>query len=307
MKSKNHYEKSCVSCPRECLVDRSSQKLGFCKTDNSFNIASICLHRGEEPVICGQNGICNIFFYSCNLQCVYCQNSQISSHKNKFSQKFQHIEQILNEIDICVKQGAKSVGFVSPSHLAEQVKLIIESLRENHFSLTTVYNSNAYDSVETLQKLENYIDVYLPDFKYMDSNLAKTYSQVLDYPEVAAKAIREMYRQKGSSLRLDDDGNIESGLIVRHLVLPNHIENSISVLKYLAEEISPLIYVSLMSQYYPTENVRNHSFLNRRITKEEYEKVISEMENLGIFRGWVQELESFSHYRPDFDKKHPFE
>jgi len=307
MKSENHYEKSCVSCPRECLVDRSSQKLGFCKTDNSFNIASICLHRGEEPVICGQNGICNIFFYSCNLQCVYCQNSQISSHKNKFSQKFQHIEQILNEIDICVKQGAKSVGFVSPSHLAEQVKLIIESLRENHFSLTTVYNSNAYDSVETLQKLENYIDVYLPDFKYMDSNLAKTYSQVLDYPEVAAKAIREMYRQKGSSLRLDDDGNIESGLIVRHLVLPNHIENSISVLKYLAEEISPLIYVSLMSQYYPTENVRNHSFLNRRITKEEYEKVISEMENLGIFRGWVQELESFSHYRPDFDKKHPFE
>ncbi|NJO70157.1 MAG: hypothetical protein HC830_13525 [Bacteroidetes bacterium] len=199
------------------------------------------------------------------------------------------------------------VGFVSPSHFIPHVKAIINALRNEGLNPTFVYNSNGYDKVESLKSLETYIDVYLPDFKYMEPDLSLAFSQARNYPETAGAAIKEMHRQKGSSLRLNDAGLAESGLIIRHLVLPNAVENSVKVLQYLAEEISERLHISLMSQYFPTDKVRHIPQLNRIITSGEYEQVTNAFHNLGFHRGWLQEPESNEHFRPSFKNDQAFE
>jgi putative pyruvate formate lyase activating enzyme len=217
------------------------------------------------------------------------------------------LEEVVNQIENHLDEGCTHVGFVSPSHVLPQVLAIVEALRSKGRHPVFVYNSNGYDSPESLKIFEGKIDVYLPDLKYMDSDIAAAYSGAANYPHVAAAALKEMYRQKGSTLLLDDNGMAQSGLIIRHLLLPGHVENSKSVLRFIAEELSPLVHVSLMSQYYPTPAVMSHPELGRQISAEEYEQVVEEMENLGIFRGWIQEPESHLNYRPDFMLKHPFE
>lgn len=295
---------NCALCPRNCHTNRLTGKGGYCRSGESLSIASVCIHKGEEPVISGSNGICNIFFTNCNMQCIYCQNSQISSN---FTENRPILWDAVHHITAILDRGINRVGFVSPSHFVPQVKMIIKIINSLGYKPIWVYNTNGYDKAETLGTLEGIIDVYLPDFKYMDPELAWLYSGTPDYPEYAAKALKEMYRQKGASLIMDDDGNVESGIIVRHLVLPGHVENSLNVLRFLAEEISPRVHVSLMSQYYPTEQVKNHPKLNRKITAHEYRQVVDEMEKLGMYNGWVQEFESSDFYRPDFDQEHPFE
>jgi len=203
--------------------------------------------------------------------------------------------------------GINRVGFVSPSHCIPQVQVIIEAVHSLGYKPVWVYNSNGYDRVETLRMLEGVIDVYLPDFKYMDPVLSGELSGAGDYPAMAMKALKEMKRQKGSALITGDDGTAESGIIVRHLVLPGYVENSLEVIRFLAEEISPRIHVSLMSQYYPVPRVAGHPKLGRSVTKNEYYRVVSEMERLGMVHGWIQEFESNDFYRPDFDNPHPFE
>ena len=299
--------KDCAICPRECHVNRWESTKGICRSDNSFNIASICIHKGEEPVISGPLGICNIFFTNCNLQCIYCQNHQISDvaiPRASFSIK---LDKIVDEVTAILDRGINMVGFVSPSHFVSQVKIIIQAIRNKGYNPIWVYNTNSYDKVETLKSLEGSIDVYLPDFKYMDPLLSRSLSKAGDYPDVAAAAIREMYRQKGPVIHLSDGNTAESGIIIRHLVLPGQVQNSIRVLRYIAEEISPKIHISLMSQYYPTAKVMDHSFLYRELYKKEYQKVLDEMEKLGLEYGWVQSIESTAHYRPDFDREHPFD
>jgi putative pyruvate formate lyase activating enzyme len=170
-----------------------------------------------------------------------------------------------------------------------------------------VYNSNGYDKAETLRSLEGIIDVYLPDLKYMDDELGFRYSGVQGYPEAAAAALKEMFRQKGSALHLGENDTAQSGIIVRHLVLPGQVENSLKVLRFLAEELSPKLHLSLMSQYYPVKTFKDYPELNRGISAEEYQMVINEMDQLGMQNGWVQEFESSEFYRPDFDREHPFE
>ena len=299
--------KNCNFCPRSCSVDRYSKNLGYCKCGIGFNISSICVHNGEEPVISGKNGICNIFFSHCNLQCVYCQNFQISRNKFNIPEKEYTLNEIIDDIQKCLEAGCKAVGFVSPSHFIPQMKIIINTLHNMNIYPVIVYNSNGYDKLDTIKSLEGMIDVYLPDFKYMDNELAKKYSDAIDYPEVATRAIKEMYRQMGSSLFLNEDAYAEKGLIIRHLVLPNCIENSISVLKYISEEISPLIHISLMSQYYPIKEVMDNNSLNRKLSEKEYERVLDALDSFGFYRGWVQELESSHIFRPDFNKDNPFE
>lgn len=216
------------------------------------------------------------------------------------------LEKIISKIIAILDTGVSRVGFVSPSHVIPQVKAIISAIHTLGYKPVWVYNSNGYDKIETLRTLEGLIDVYLPDFKYSDPALASAYSDAIDYPEIAAGAIKEMVRQKGPVLHLSDKGTAESGIIIRHLVLPGQVENSLKVIRYIAEEISPGIYVSLMSQYYPTPKVLCHPELGRTILPDEYNRIADEMIKLGMVNGWIQELGSSNHYRPDFDREQPF-
>jgi putative pyruvate formate lyase activating enzyme len=290
-----------------CHANRMNGAQGYCRSGMGYHISSICIHKGEEPVISGKHGICNIFFSRCNLQCIYCQNFQISTLKNDVQENEYTLEEVVSRIEKYLDEGCTHVGFVSPSHVIPQLTVIIQNLRSKGRKPVFVYNSNAYDRVETLKTIEGFVDVYLPDLKYLDAELAGAYSGATDYPEIACAAIREMYRQKGSTLVFDDAGYATSGLIIRHLVLPGHVENSKSVLRFIAGELSPRVHVSLMSQYYPTPAVSDHPLLGRQLSMDEYRQVADEMEKLGLFRGWIQEPESHENYRPDFKLVHPFE
>ncbi|MFH0893273.1 MAG: radical SAM protein [Bacteroidota bacterium] len=296
----------CSICPRECHVNRVKGGMGYCMSGAGFNISSIFLHMGEEPVISGKNGICNVFFSHCNLQCVYCQNYQISRNTCCLPDTEMSLEKSVNEICKILDSGTNLLGFVSPSHCIPQMKTIIEKLHTIDRNPVVVYNSNAYDKVETLKYIEGLIDVYLPDFKYSDKNLAFELSDVPDYPETAFSAIKEMVRQKGTSVRLNNEGQAGSGVIVRHLVLPGHVENSVNALKMLAEEISPLLHISLMSQYYPTPAAKKIKGIDKKASADEYQKVVDALEHYGFHRGWVQDAESSGYYKPDFQEEHPF-
>lgn len=296
---------SCQLCPRLCGVDRLKGQTGYCKCGDQPLISSIFLHKGEEPVISGEKGICNVFFAHCNLRCKFCQNYQISRNDIVDPEWTISYETAVGEIAKQLDNGIRLLGFVSPSHQVYQMVEIINRLSKQGYKPTIVYNSNGYDSVDTLKKLEGVVDVYLPDFKYFDNNLGRMFSDVPNYFDVASKALKEMYRQKGSTLLLDDDGLVESGIVVRHLVLPGCANDSISILEYIANEISTNLHISLMSQYYPTCNVKGNSALDRILTKNEYEKVVDKLEEFG-FRGWVQELDSSTFYRPDFSDNTPF-
>jgi putative pyruvate formate lyase activating enzyme len=298
---------NCTLCPRECRVNRFEGGTGSCGTDAGMNIASICIHKGEEPVISGEVGICNIFFSGCNLHCLFCQNHKISHCTGVPGNNFMLLENVLDGIISILSRGITTVGFVSPSHAVPQVKAIIRGLNSRGYKPTTVYNTNSYDKHETLRCLSGIIDVYLPDYKYITSELASEYSDVADYPDVAIKALKEMYYQKGSTLFTDERGRAQNGLLVRHLVLPGHAEESKKVLHSIAEELSPGVHLSLMAQYYPTDNVRHHPVLNRSLYKTEYDSVVETMEALGFRNGWVQEMDSNVNYRPDFSKENPFE
>ena len=314
MKQADIYDKNdrlilenCTLCPRECRVNRFEGGTGYCGTDAGLNIASVCIHKGEEPVISGTDGICNIFFSGCNLHCIYCQNHEISQCIQLSGIRDRTLRQILDKIVKILSDGIPAIGFVSPSHVVPMVKAIIKDLNSRGYKPLTVYNTNSYDKVETIRSLAGLIDVYLPDYKYVTKRMASEYSDASDYPEVALKAIKEMYYQKGSSFRIDENGRAENGLLIRHLVLPGHAEESKKVLISIAEELSPGVHLSLMSQYHPTSQVRHHPMLNRTLYEAEYEAVVEVMESLGFRNGWVQDMDSNLNYRPDFSKENPFE
>lgn len=313
MKQKDIYNETersllerCNLCPRECRVNRFIGGTGYCRIDGGINIASICIHRGEEPSISGINGICNIFFSGCNLRCIYCQNYEISQPDSITGNSFAGLKEILDKIEEILSTGIPTVGFVSPSHVVPQVKAIIRGLNSRGLKPRIVYNTNSYEKAETIRDLSDLIDVYLPDYKYVTPELSAEFSDAPDYPSVALKAIKEMYFQKGSRLILDKDGRAENGMLIRHLVLPGHVEESRSVLRSIAEELSTGVNISLMSQYHPIGFVRNHPDLSRTLYKSEYESVVKIMEDLGFRNGWVQDMESSETYRPDFSKEHPF-
>ena len=298
---------NCKMCPRHCGADRTSSKLGFCNVDGKPHIAEICVHKGEEPVLGGEKGVCNVFFSSCNLRCVFCQNYEISQLKPE-KQEITSFQKAADKIANILCSGVKTLGFVSPSHQVFQMKTIIDLVRKRGFNPTIVYNSNGYDDVATLKELEGYVDVYLPDFKYGLPDLGQKFSSADNYPEFALKAVKEMYFQKGSRLELDENGNAENGLIIRHLVLPNNLENTFKVLEMIAYEISPNVHISLMSQYYPEFKALEMTELNRILTVSEYQAAMQKAESLGLFKGWFQALESNTNYRPDFSAEgNPFE
>lgn len=298
---------SCTICPRECRVNRIAGERGYCGIDAGLNIASVCLHRGEEPVISGTAGICNIFFAGCNLRCIYCQNHEISQRGVDFKETSAALPDLLNKVSEILSNGINSVGFVSPSHMVHHVRAIIEGLHAKGLNPVTVYNTNSYDKADTLRSLDGLIDVYLPDYKYVTPSIAAEFSGADNYPEVALKAIREMYYQKGSTLRINEKGLAENGMLIRHLVLPGYAEESKKVLRSIAEEISTGVHLSLMSQYHPAWLAETHPNLGRMLYKAEYESVVEEMDRLGFRNGYVQDMDSNVSYRPDFRRDHPFE
>lgn len=294
----------CTLCPHSCRADRTDT-LGFCQAGPEPEAATVCIHRGEEPPLSGRRGICNIFFTHCNMQCIYCQNRDISHPGGTAPARFQGVEAIADQVAAILPGTENVVGLVSPSHYADSIPALVQALHRRGLHPTIVYNTGGYDRVETLRALAPYVDVYLPDFKYMDPMLALRYSHAPDYPQVALAALREMYNQKGSSLPTDDDGLAWRGIIVRHLVLPGQVENSLAVLDALAD-ISPNLHVALMAQYYPpVESLPDQ--LGRTLTADEYRRVTDHLAAVGLSRGWVQELDAQANYRPDFTRQEAFE
>jgi len=297
---------NCVICPHQCGANRLNGPGGYCRTDAALPVSAVVLHQGEEPVLQGKNGVCNVFFAHCNLQCKFCQNHQISDNKSNIETIKYSIELLLNEILMHVDKGAHAVGFVSPSHVLPQVKVLINALKVLRKDVIIIYNTNAYDKATELAALEGLVDIWLPDLKYMDKQLGKELSGVSDYPEIAQLAIREMFRQKGTTLLLDSEGFAVSGLIIRHLVLPSRIQNSLDVLQFLCDDLSPRVWVSLMSQYFPTYRLKSHPEFGRKLRNDEYKLVLDYMESLGMHRGWQQAMDSPETYLPDFQNDSPF-
>ena len=258
-------------------------------------------------MLCGEKGVCNLFFAHCNMQCVYCQNFDISRNDTTLC-RYSAVSDIADRIAEVLATTENALGFVSPSHQAHCIPTILDELHRRGLRPTTIYNTNAYDSVDTLRELEPYIDIYLPDFKYSDNGLSERYSRTPDYFERASQALLEMYRQKGSTLITDNREVAVSGLIIRHLVLPGCVENSKNALRWIAENLSVNVHLSLMAQYYPPSGAENlPDSLDTFVTEKEYSEVLDYSRRLGFHRGWEQELSQRIVYRPHFEKKESFE
>lgn len=293
----------CTKCPRKCQTEH-----GFCNADSaSPEVASVYIHTGEEPPLCGRRGISNIFFAHCNLQCCYCQNHEISRATVDASRiGLRGVDQIVDATIRSLKQSENMVGFVSATQYSDLVPLIVERLHELGHYPTVVYNSNGYESLEVLKTIAPYIDIYLPDYKYAFPDIAARYSNAKDYPEVAGNAIKEMFNQKGSALATDEDGMAFRGIIIRHLVLPGQVENSLACLEWIAENISTNVHISLMSQYYPPSGLDLPDQLGRTLKQEEYDKVVDRFYSLGFHKGWVQDLCAAENYHPHFETETSF-
>ena len=296
---------SCNLCARRCNIDRTKQ-LGFCRIDDNLYVSTICLHYGEEPVISGKDGICNVFFNHCNLQCEYCQNYQISNNKSSLNSAKISLQQCYEQIISFLDNGCNMLGLVSPTPYSYYIYALADMLAKNNYHPTIVYNTNSYDTVETIRSMKDIVDVYLPDYKYGSYELAKILSKAEDYPDAALQSIKEMVKQKGTKLILDENGMAKSGVIIRHLILPGHLENSKSALLNIANEISTNLYISLMLQYYPVYHAKLYPDLDRKVTMDEYKEVSDFMFSLGFDNGWTQEPESSECYKPDFEQNDVF-
>lgn len=292
--------KECVLCPRMCRVDRIAGDQGFCRLSAKMVISSALPHHGEEPPLSGTGGAGTIFFSSCNLKCIYCQNWQISHSPAGRAVTAEELAGIMLDLEA---QGCHNIEPVTPTpHLAG----IIEALgiaRERGLRVPFVFNCGGYEGEEILRLIEGMVEIYLPDFKYGLDEAGMSCSGVPDYPRHAREALREMVRQVGPSLEIEDDVACR-GLLVRHLVLPGRMENSLAALR-LIREISPSIPLSLMSQYTPIPAVQGDPLLGRRVTKEEYEQVVDAALDLGFEELYTQEVDDRA-LNPDFEREEPF-
>ena len=287
----------CDICPHNCKINREIQ-IGKCKVKDKPKLALSSLHFFEEPCISGKNGSGTVFFSNCNLKCVYCQNHQISSEGFGVEITVERLAEIFLE-----QQGnnANNINLVSPTIYAEQIKQAIIMAKQKGLKIPIVYNSSGYEKVETLKELEGYIDVYLPDFKYASNELGEKYSKVKNYYNVCLPALKEMYRQVGAP-KLNENGIIQKGMIIRHLILPNHIENTKKVIQDIKSNFPSDVYVSIMAQYFPTGEAKNIPELNRKLTTEEYKEIEEYIFEQNIENGYMQELgEHEEEYVPIFD------
>ena len=294
----------CECCPRKCRVNRLEGQAGFCRVSAGIHISHAGLHYGEEPPISGIRGSGTIFFAGCNLRCVYCQNYQISQEFRQGHTRTLTTDELASEMLRLQEKGAHNINFVSPSHMIFQMGDAIKVAKEKGLAVPVVYNSNGYDSVDALREIRGLVDIYLPDIKYLENGLGRELSAVEDYADIVPGALREMLDQVGH-LEIDEEGIAVRGLLIRHLVLPDHLGNSRSCLRFLAG-LSPDIFVSVMSQYSPQYKAREYARINRTLTEAEYDQVTGYAIDLGLKNAFVQELESREQYVPDFAQDRPF-
>lgn len=295
----------CTVCPRDCLNNRIADELAACYSGRLPIVSSYTPHFGEEPPLVGTHGAGNIFFGNCNLRCVYCQNYQISqTHKQQLKNEVTH-ERLARMMLELQERGCHNINFVSPTHFAPQMARAVLLAGEEGLRLPIVYNTNAYDSVEVLGLLEGIVDIYLPDLKYAEDEAGYLFSKVRSYRECSRRAIAEMYRQTGHQLVFDENGLLKRGLVIRLLVLPNDIGSVEESLCWIKDELSPKVAVSLMAQYYPTnqaEKNQRYLLLSRRVNESEWLAAVSALDSLGMEEGWMQEFDGAAYYyRPDFD------
>lgn len=288
----------CKICPNNCKINRKDGKNGMCNANDKVKIALASLHFFEEPCISGENGSGTVFFSNCNMKCKFCQNYEISQLGKGKEVTIQELANIFLDLQ---EKGANNINLVTPTiyvyHIIEALKIA----KAKGLKIPIVYNSNGYENLETLKRLEGYIDVYLPDLKYYYNEIALKYSGVKNYFEYATKAIREMYRQVGYP-KLNEEGLIQKGLIIRHLVLPNQIENSKKVLEWIKQNIDERVFISIMAQYFPCHKAKEIEELNRKLTQDEYEQIEEFVYKLDIQNGYMQELgEHEEEYVPNFN------
>lgn len=288
----------CTLCPRLCKVNRNKGELGFCKASNKIKIARYSLHFWEEPCISGENGSGTIFFSNCNLKCIYCQNYDIST---KNCGKEISIERFANICITLQNMGALNINLVTPTHFIPLIRDGLLLAKKEGLSIPIVYNTSSYENVDSLKMLDGLIDIYLPDLKYFDNHLSNKMSLANNYFDVAKDAIDEMVRQVGKPIFKDNI--MVKGVIVRHLLLPNHVDDSKRVISYLYGRYKDDIYISIMNQYTPIKKFNDYLELNNKVSEDEYDSLINFACDLGITNAFIQEGETQKEsFIPDFSK-----
>lgn len=284
MKIMNKYE-NCLLCPRKCGINRAAGQTGVCGVSSEIRVARAALHYWEEPCISGKKGSGAVFFSGCSLHCVFCQNREISDGKvGKIISK-ERLRDIFLELKA---KGANNINLVTPGQYIPDIVWAVRDARRDGMELPIVYNTSGYENADELKQLEGIVDVYLPDFKYMDSALSAKYSRAKDYPSVAKQAISEMVRQQPKVVIDDATGLIQKGVIVRQLLLPGHVNDAKAILKYLHDTYQNSIYISMMSQFTPIA-LKDYPEINRTVTRREYERLIDYAIKIGITNAFIQE------------------
>lgn len=284
MKNMNKY-KNCLLCPRKCGINRSTGQTGVCGVSSEIKVARAALHYWEEPCISGKRGSGAVFFSGCSLHCVFCQNREISDGKEGKVISKERLSDIFMEL---ADKGANNINLVTPGQYIPDIVWAVNNAKSRGMKLPIIYNTSGYENVTELKLLEGIVDVYLPDFKYMDSTLSARYSRAKDYPSVAKQALSEMVRQQPEVVIDDATGLIQKGVIVRQLLLPGHVNDAKAVLKYLYDTYHDHVYISMMSQFTPIA-LEDYPEINRTVTKREYERLVNYALEIGITNAFIQE------------------
>ena len=284
MKNMNKYE-NCLLCPRKCGINRSTGQTGVCGVSSEIKVARAALHYWEEPCISGKKGSGAVFFSGCSLHCVFCQNREISDGKEGKVISKERLSDIFMEL---ADKGANNINLVTPGQYIPDIVWAVNDAKSRGMKLPIIYNTSGYENVTELKLLEGIVDVYLPDFKYMDSTLSAMYSRAKDYPSVAKQAISEMVRQQPDVVIDDATGLIQKGVIVRQLLLPGHVNDAKAVLKYLYDTYHDHVYISMMSQFTPIA-LKDYPEINRTVTRREYERLVDYALEIGITNAFIQE------------------
>ena len=284
MKNMNKYE-NCLLCPRKCGINRSTGQTGVCGVSSEIKVARAALHYWEEPCISGKRGSGAVFFSGCSLHCVFCQNREISDGKAGKVISKERLSDIFMEL---ADKGANNINLVTPGQYIPDIVWAVNDAKSRGMKLPIIYNTSRYENVTELKLLEGIVDVYLPDFKYMDSTLSARYSRAKDYPSVAKQALSEMVRQQPDVVIDDATGLIQKGVIVRQLLLPGHVNDAKAVLKYLYDTYHDHVYISMMSQFTPIA-LKDYPEINRTVTRREYERLVDYALEIGITNAFIQE------------------
>lgn len=294
-------ERGCRLCPRDCGAKREAGEKGACGQTDAVKAARAALHYWEEPCISGTAGSGTVFFSGCSLHCVFCQNKSIADGTAGKYITIERLSEIFLELQ---EKGANNINLVTPGHFAPQIAEALKTAIKRGLHLPVVYNTGSYEYPETLRRMEGLVDIYLPDFKYMDAALGQRYSHAANYSDVAKAAVAEMVRQTGAAVfeKDDEDGLMRRGTIVRHLVLPGCVEDSKAVIRYLHDTYGRLVYISIMNQFTPMPELKAYPEINRQVSKEEYEEVVNYALDIGVECGFIQEGETAEEsFIPAFD------